>query len=143
MKLSLKLRLFFILCALITQCLSAKSASPIEIGIAVRDVTPPEPIWLAGYAARNRPSEKIDTPLLAQAIAIKSGAEKPVVLVSLDNCEFSREFIQPVVRTLDQKHPLGAGRVMIVCSHTHSAPVLESTLSTMYDLPPKDQERVH
>src|ERR1041385_9151415 len=38
---------------------SLSAAETIGVGIAVRDVTPDGPIWLAGYAARKRPSEKI------------------------------------------------------------------------------------
>jgi len=75
----------------------------IQVGIAVRAVTPEGPIWLAGYAARKRPSEKSDSPLMAQAIAFKSGDER-VVLVSLDNCEVSREFMAPVLQELGAKH---------------------------------------
>jgi neutral ceramidase len=114
-------------------------APPLEAGIAVRDVTPKDPIWLAGYAARNRPSERVDSPLVLQAVAFRSGLER-VVFVCLDNCGVSRAFTEPVLRALDEKHGLGPGRVMIVSSHTHSGPVLESNLSTMYNMSPDDLE---
>ena len=41
---------------------AAPSAPSLEIGIAVRDVTPELTIWMAGYAARKRPADKIDHP---------------------------------------------------------------------------------
>src|SRR4051812_11007412 len=72
------------------------AGSEIEVGLAVRDVTPAGPIWLAGYAARTRASDKVDSPLLTEAVAFRSSTNVPVVLVSLDNCEVSREFTRPV-----------------------------------------------
>ena len=55
---------------------SARGAdSTIEVGVAARVITPDGPIWLAGYAARKHPSEKVDSPLMVQAVAVKSGAE--------------------------------------------------------------------
>jgi hypothetical protein len=97
----------------------------IQVGIAVRDITPEGPIWLAGYAARKRPSEKVDSPLTAQ-----------------DNCEVSREFMAPVLQELAAKHGLKPGSVITVSSHTHSAPVLGGALMPMYNLSTEDQERV-
>ena len=121
---------------------AAESAPPIEVGISVRDITPEGPIWLAGYAARKHPSEKIDSPLMVQAIAFKGGNER-VVLVSLDNCEVSHAFIAPAVQELGAKHELKPGALVVVSSHTHSAPVLENTLTPMYNLSPADEEQIH
>lgn len=114
----------------------------VEVGVAVRDVTPREPVWLAGYAARTKPSERVDTPLLAQAIAFRTSPREQFVLVSLDNCEVSREFTAPVLRKLSEKHQLEPGRVMIVSSHTHSAPVLLGPLLGMYPLTALDQDKI-
>jgi neutral ceramidase len=121
----------------------ATEAGPsMEVGVAARNITPEGPIWLAGYAARKHPSEKVDCPLMVQAVALRSGAER-VVLVALDNCEVSHAFIAPVVEELNARHHLKAGAVVVISSHTHSAPVLEHTLTSMYNLSPADQEQVH
>ena len=115
--------------------------STIEVGVAARDITPEGPIWLAGYAARKHPSEKVDSPLLVQALAIRERDER-VVLVSLDNCEISHDFIAPVVADLNAKHHLKPGALVVVSSHTHSAPALEHTLTSMYNLSPADEEQI-
>jgi hypothetical protein len=106
----------------------------LEVGIAVRNITPDTPIWLAGYAARKHPSEKVDSPLVAQAFALKSSSGERLVLVSLDNCEVSHAFVDPIVKEVEQKHQLKRGAVIFVSSHTHSAPVLEQTLISMFAL---------
>lgn len=121
---------------------SAGAVPPLEVGIKAVDVTPEGPIWLAGYAVRKRPSEKVDSPLLASAIAFKDDAGERFVLVALDNCEVSHAFITPVIAEANAKYQMKPGGVIIVSSHTHSAPVLENTLISMYSLPPLDAERV-
>jgi hypothetical protein len=102
-----------------------------QVGIAMRDVTPALPIRLAGYAARKHEAEKIDSPLLVQAMAFKNGSGERFVLVSLDNCEVSHAFMQPVLQQLDEQQHLGRGEVAVVSSHTHSAPVLQGVLTDM------------
>jgi len=121
--------------------IAAVNSNP-EIGIAVRDITPELPIRLAGYAGRKRAADKLDTPLLVQALALKNLSGERFVLVALDNCEVSHAFMQPVLQQLGDKLQLGRGEVAVVSSHTHSAPVLEQTLTDMAQPPPQDRERI-
>lgn len=125
----------------LTRSTGAESAT-LEAGLAVRDVTPELPIWLAGYAARKQPATNIDSRLLVQALALKNPTGERFVLVSLDNCEVNHAFTAPALEQIQSRHGLGPGEVMIVSSHTHSAPVLEQTLEGMYSMGPADKERV-
>ncbi|MDH7501706.1 MAG: neutral/alkaline non-lysosomal ceramidase N-terminal domain-containing protein [Verrucomicrobiota bacterium] len=118
------------------------SEPPIEVGIASRDVTPDLPIWLAGYAARNRPADKIDHPLAARAIAFRDQSDQSCVLVAVDNCEVSAEFAAPALKSIQDKHGLNPGQVIIVSSHSHSTPVLEGPLNGMYPLGPAESEQI-
>lgn len=127
--------------SLTTPTLAAENSSP-EIGIAVRDITPELPIRLAGYAGRKRPADKVDHPLLAQALALKNVSGERFVFVALDNCEVSRAFMQPVLQQFADKFQLGRGAVAVVSSHTHSAPVLEQTLTDMSQPTPDERERI-
>lgn len=111
-------------------CYARGEADP-EIGMAARDVTPEPPIRLAGYAARKREADKLDGRLLAEALAFKNATGERFVLVSLDNCEVSHAFMQPVLQELGEQFRLGRGEVAVVSSHTHSAPVLEGVLTDM------------
>ena len=120
---------------------AAETSTP-QVGIAVRDITPDLPIRLAGYAGRNHPADKLDTPLLVQALALKNASGERFVFVALDNCEVSHAFMQPVLQQLAEKHQLGRGEVAVVSSHTHSAPVLEQTLTDMAQPLPADREQI-
>jgi hypothetical protein len=127
---------------LASACVNGTSAPILEVGLAKRDITPEGPIWLAGYAARKKPSEKVDSPLLVEAIAFRGSPASCVVLVALDNCEVSHAFTAPVLRQLEEKHDLGPGHVIIVSSHTHSGPVVQGPLLPMYPLSPEDRAAV-
>jgi hypothetical protein len=81
--------------------------------------------------------------LVAQACALIDRSGERFVFVALDNCEVSHQFTAPVLEQLNAKHGLKPGNVMIVSSHTHSAPVLQGTLVTMYNLSKEDDDRVN
>ncbi len=122
--------LAFALLALATPLRAAETPS-LDVGLAVRDISPELPIRLAGYAGRNRPADKADHPLLVQALALRNFSGERFVFVALDNCEVSRAFITPVVRQCTEQFQLARGAVAVVSSHTHSAPVLDETLTDM------------
>ncbi len=132
-----------VLVLLLVLDLDSRAAAPqIEAGLATRDITPDQPIFLAGYASRRKPSESVDSPLKVQALALRSTGGEPFVFVALDNCEVSRAFMDSVYSRLEKDHDLKRGSVMVVSSHTHSAPVLENTLEVMAIMPEKDREVV-
>jgi neutral ceramidase len=136
-------KLLFLSIGTLAAVAGAASTGPNpEVGIAIRDITPDLPIRLAGYEARKRGADKIDQPLLVQALALKNLTGERFVFVALDNCEVSHAFMQPVLQEYAEKLQLGRGEVAVVCSHTHSAPVLEQTLTDMSQPPPEDQVRM-
>jgi neutral ceramidase len=133
-----------ILCACFsppTPALAAASPT-LDVGLAVRDITPEMPIRLAGYAGRKRPADKFDHPLLLQALAMKNPSGERFVFVALDNCEVSHAFMQPVLQELADRYQMGRGAVAVVSSHTHSAPVLEQTLTDMAQPSTPEREQI-
>jgi len=114
----------------------------LNVGLAVRDITPELPIRLAGYAGRKRPADKLDQPLRVQALALQNATGDAFVFVALDNLGVSRAFMQPVREQLAARHALPPGAVAVVASHTHSGPVLQRTLTDMVDAAPAELERI-
>jgi len=121
---------------------SPAASEPIDVGVAVRDISPEVPIWLSGYAGRKRPADKIDHRLETQALAFKNPAGERFVFVALDNCEVSHAFMQPVLRELESKYQIKPGEVSVVSSHTHSAPVLVETLKGIVQMSPAETEQI-
>lgn len=133
--------LFLLLLGLALPGLAGESPT-LEVGLAARDVTPELPIRLAGYAGRKRPADKVDLPLLAQAMALRNPSGERFVFVALDNCEVSHQFMAPVLQRLADTLHVERGAVAVISSHTHSGPVLAETLAGMPQAPAEDQARI-
>jgi hypothetical protein len=105
-----------------------------KAGIARVDITPKEPMWMAGYAARNHPSEGAVHRLWAKALALEDPAGKKAVLVTLDLCGIGRDLSNAVRDAALKRHGLKRDQIVLSCSHTHSGPVVGTNLITMYKI---------
>lgn len=99
----------------------AKNAQSLMVGVSKVDVTPTQPVVLAGYGGRTQPFEGIDTKLWARALVI--GAEKPMVFVVLDNCGVPQSVTKQLAERL-ATHGIAKDRLMVAATHTHNAPSL-------------------
>jgi hypothetical protein len=120
----------------------AAADSGLRVGLARRDITPSGPVWLNGYAARKHASEKVDHPILIQAAAFEDQGGEKFVLVSIDNCEANREFNAPILLEIERRWRLPEGAVVMVWSHTHSAPCLSGVLRDMFNFVEAEKARV-
>ena len=127
--------LSFAVAAVLAVCLGAgASAAPWQAGVARVKITPREPVWMSGYASRDRPAEGTLTDLWAKALALDDGAGHRVVLVSMDLCGIDRALSKRVCEALREKHGLDRPSVALCVSHTHTGPVVGSNLRAMYAL---------
>jgi neutral ceramidase len=104
-------------------CLGAGAQTRWEAGVAQRIITPDTPIWIAGYASRNRPSEGVRQDIYVKALALRDEPGKTVVLVTADLVEFSREVAGAIAARCEKRYGLSRDRLVLNASHTHSAPV--------------------
>jgi neutral ceramidase len=109
------------------------------------NITPEKPMWMAGYAAREKPAEGKMTDLWAKALAVEDPAGKRAVLVTLDLVGIERQFSQPLFAKLQSKYSLDRSQIALNCSHTHSGPVVARNLRPMheYALEKPQQELIH
>jgi len=108
-----------------------------QAGVARVDVTPDEPIWMAGYAARTKPSEGVLQSLHVKALALKDASGAVSVLVAADTLGFTREMSRKVVSEAQARHGIPRERLVLNASHTHSGPVTGQLLRPAYVLPPE------
>src|SRR5436190_3762837 len=94
-----------------------------QAGAASVDITPTEPIWLAGYADRTKPSESVRQPIHCKALALKDDTGAVSVIVTLDIVGFKREMIEPIAERAASKLHIPRERILFNASHTHSAPL--------------------
>jgi neutral ceramidase len=138
--------LLTLLCTAICSCLSspAHSAEMWKAGAAKVNITPDQPMWMAGYAARTKPASGKMTDLWAKALALQAG-ETRVILITLDLVGIDRDLSISICQKLANKHKLQRSQIAINCSHTHSGPVVNRNLRPMheYSLDKMQQELIH
>lgn len=68
-------------------------------GIDRREITPSGPIWMGGYAARQRPSEGVLQPLWAKALVLEDRGGSRAAIVTMDLIGIDRRLAETVCRT--------------------------------------------
>lgn len=95
-----------------------------KAGVAAVDITPAEPIWMAGYAARKAPSQGVRRELYAKALALEDAGGAMGVLVTADLIGFRRAVSERIVERCRAAYGLDWDRLILSASHTHSGPVV-------------------
>ncbi|HZQ53552.1 MAG TPA: neutral/alkaline non-lysosomal ceramidase N-terminal domain-containing protein [Bryobacteraceae bacterium] len=103
-----------------------------QAGVARIDITPSQPIWMGGYAARTHPSEGVRQHIFVKALALKDDRGSVTVLVTSDLLGFPGEVSAPIFERVKQQFGLPRERVALNSSHDHSAPVVGHMLSPAY-----------
>ena len=123
-------------CLLVPSPAQTAPAASWKAGVAVQVITPAEPMWMAGYASRNKPSEGKEHDLHVKALALQHPDGGKVVLLTGDLIGVPRPLAEAVSAEVRKKTGLKRDQLMIAASHTHCSPVLANNLSDMYPIPP-------
>jgi hypothetical protein len=96
----------------------------LRAGTARAKITPTEPVMLAGYGSRNKPSDGVAADLWARALAIDDGTGEKKVLVTADIIGFGPVLSRAIKAEAKTKYRLDESALLLVGSHTHSGPVI-------------------
>lgn len=122
---------------------SARAAEPTwKAGVAKVAITPKQPMWMSGYAARTKPAEGKLTELWAKALVLEDARGKRGVLVTLDLVGIDRELAKEICDDLAKKYDLKREAIILAISHTHCGPVVRSNLNVMYLLDATQQKYI-
>lgn len=108
------------------------SKDAMEVGVARVDITPVEPVRLAGYGAR--PKSEADEAihrLGAKALAFGSDAQGPSILITVDLVGIPQYITKRITETLSQKIGLDPAQLAICASHTHGGPEVGNLLNIL------------
>ncbi len=112
-----------------------------KAGVATVVTTPEQAMWMAGYAARTKPSEGKVHELNAKALALEDAQGARFVIVTVDLIGFPREFRDTVEKEVGSRYGLGPPALLLNASHTHSGPEIRAWRATQaWDLPPEQIE---
>src|SRR5229473_1734797 len=103
-------------------CLLPMIAQPAwKAGVAKVSITPSQPIWMAGYDSRTKPSESVLQDIYAKALALQDDSGSTTVLVTVDLVGVAPSITGGIVERA-RKLGIARERLLINASHTHSAP---------------------
>jgi hypothetical protein len=115
---------------------------PWKAGIARAVITPKEPTWMSGYAARTKPSQGTVHDLWAKALALEDPNGRRALVITLDLCGIGRDLSNRVRDAVQSRHQLERDQIVLACSHTHSGPVVGHNLLSMFKLDAQQLGRV-
>ena len=116
-------------------------ASPVfaadwQAGFASVTITPETPVPMAGYAARNRPSEGVVTDLHAKALALVDSNGERAVWVTTDLIGLRGALTESICERIIQRTGLKRHQLLINSSHTHTGPAIAESDIAAYGISP-------
>lgn len=103
-----------------------------KAGIASIVITPDNPMWMAGYAARTKPSEGKVQDLYAKALALEDSQGQRLVIVTVELIGINLEMRHWLEKEVNRRYKLEPAELLINASHTHSGPVLRKSRDSIY-----------
>lgn len=107
-------------------------------GVARVLITPEQPMWAAGYAARDHKTDTVLHDLWVKALAIEDAEGSRAVLISADVLGFPKELSDRIRDRLGKEYKLSRAQIILSGTHTHSGPVLVDALYDIYPLNEQD-----
>ena len=97
-------------------------AASFRLATFSADVTPPLGHALMGGGIA--PAARVDDPLFARGVVLL-GADKPLVLLSMDWCEIRNDAYERWRSVLGEAAGTEPRRVLLTCVHVHDAPIAD------------------
>jgi len=117
--------------AFISSASPSKNNSPLEVGMAETDITPPVGYRMAGYFDE-RFSTGIHDPLKAKAIFLQQGTEK-IALVFCDLVQVTPPISAAARDLAAQLCDIPKENICIFATHSHTGPLFDDTRNTFFN----------
>lgn len=112
--------------------------APWKAAAVSNKITPGKPMWMAGYAGRNKPSEGAAQDLFAKTLVIEDSGGARIAIVTLDLIGVPRTMRLAIAGKAQTQHGLPPSHLVLNASHTHCGPELRATR-----IPPSDEMNQH
>jgi hypothetical protein len=98
-----------------------------QAGFATVDITPGEPVMLAGYASRSNPATGTLDRLHAKALALDDGTGQLAILLTADLIGFRADMAAMICSRITAATGVPRERILLNASHTHTGPLVMLT----------------
>lgn len=113
-----------------------------KAGVSRAIITPSEPLWMAGYASRDRPAEGKVMDLWIKVLALEDAQGNQALILTSDTLGIPRSIARAVTSAMEKEFKLEARQVMLAASHTHCGPVLRGALYDAYPLEELERAKI-
>ncbi len=110
-----------------------------KAGTARTNITPDQPMWMGGYASRDRPSEGVLQDLWIKALVLEDSEGQTGVMVSMDLINIPKEISDHIKNRVAQKYGLGKEQILLNVSHTHTGPEVRGI---QWDVPNSEKIKI-
>jgi neutral ceramidase len=104
-----------------------------KAGVAEIKITPEKPMWMMGYASRNKPATGTMTELWTKAVVFEDPNGTRALLITIEVSNTYRDLSARVCEQLADKHGLPRESIAICATHTHSGPVVGHRAYFLFD----------
>jgi neutral ceramidase len=98
------------------------------------NITPTQPLWMAGFASRTNPATGKFMDLWIKALALEDSHGHRAVILTSDLLGIPQSIYQHTCASLKAKFALEPDQILLSASHTHCGPVLRGALYDVYPL---------
>lgn len=98
-------------------------SEPLLAGFAVREITPPLGVTMAGFAARKGGATGVHDSLYTQAMVLNKDS-RWVAVISMDLVEASDFLVNRVRQAVSTKTEIPADAILVGSTHNHSGPLI-------------------
>ena len=107
-----------------------------KAGTATEKITPTEPLWMAGFAARTEPSKGVISDLFASAVTLDDETGGRLVIASIDLIAVTKAIADPVYEAVQRELGLPREQLILACTHTHFGPEFRDDKVLFFKVPP-------
>ena len=110
------------------------AAAEWQAGFATVKITPEEPVMMAGYAARNKPSEGVLADLHAKVLVLSDANGQRAVWITTDLIGLRGAVAEAICKRITARTGLARAQLLINSSHTHTGPAIADTDTAAYNI---------
>ena len=119
------------------------AADPVwKVGTARIKITPQKPLWMAGFASRDRPAEGKLHDLWIKVLVLEAADGNRGLIVTSDVCGISKATYETLCLELEKRCGLARPQIKFTYSHTHTGPAMRECLQDYYAWDDDARDRV-
>jgi neutral ceramidase len=119
-------RFFVALMIAIAVLLPSIAGAAWKAGVATAKITPRKMIWMAGYASRSKPAERVEQELFGKVLLLEGEQGNQLFIITTDLIGVPRWLRDGLLARGKKAWDLRPDQLLINASHTHSGPELRT-----------------